>query len=139
MERILKVYGDSVVTVTPERLPQALFLERIPRTHGDSVVTVAPKRLPQALFLERIPRTHGDSVVTAAPEMLKSQIRIVLRNKKGAGFNQTLWSSRPDLNRRPARYECAALPTEPRKHITRSASCTANVILPHRSRFRQTI
>lgn len=27
------------------------------------------------------------------------------------------WSSRPDLNRRPARYECAALPTEPRKHL----------------------
>jgi len=28
-----------------------------------------------------------------------------------------LWSFRADSNRRPARYECAALPTEPRKHI----------------------
>lgn len=28
-----------------------------------------------------------------------------------------LWSSRPGSNRRPARYECAALPTEPRKHM----------------------
>ena len=27
------------------------------------------------------------------------------------------WSLRPDSNRRPAHYECAALPTEPRKQL----------------------
>ena len=33
-----------------------------------------------------------------------------------------LWSLRPDSNRRPAHYECAALPTEPRKQIEMDAA-----------------
>ena len=86
--------------------------------YGDSVVTVAPKRLPQALFLERIPKTYGDSVVTVAPKTAKcTDMHDFLERKKGLVKTRPLWSSRPDLNRRPARYECAALPTEPRKHI----------------------
>jgi hypothetical protein len=39
-------------------------------------------------------------------------------NKKPFRFRKGFWSLRPDSNRRPAHYECAALPTEPRKHIS---------------------
>lgn len=42
------------------------------------------------------------------------------RHKKSISTNclwiWIFWSSRADSNRRPARYECAALPTELRKH-----------------------
>ena len=37
-------------------------------------------------------------------------------------FYSILWSSRPGSNRRPARYECAALPTEPRKQKNTKAA-----------------
>ena len=34
-----------------------------------------------------------------------------------ASFINTFWSLWPDSNRRPAHYECAALPTEPHKQL----------------------
>ena len=41
-------------------------------------------------------------------------------------LHQRLWSSRSDSNRRPAHYECAALPTELRKQIFRRRGIGSN-------------
>jgi CARDB len=61
--------------------------------------------------------TPGPSALCLNNSRFKVQVawRVPSQGSSGAGSAVGLWSRRPDLNRRPAVYETAALPTELRR------------------------
>ena len=52
--------------------------------------------------------------------------RLIALERGGAAIEVERWSRRSDLNRRPADYESAALPTELRRHGVKTHPSTRN-------------
>ena len=61
----------------------------------------------------RRPRRNSDRSPKARSRHVISAVRAVAKAKAPNKFRGLAWSYWPDLNRRPADYESAALPTEP--------------------------
>src|SRR5262245_40593119 len=90
----------------------SLLIESAPRSAALARATNRQRRARSVNFANMLegPTQHRDP---SAPQNPSATRALLLRKN---------WSRRSDLNRRPADYESAALPTELRRHSGRNAA-----------------